>query len=189
MPRAVQHLEEAVKIAPDFYHAHNNLGVAYLRLQRFRDAEKQYRIAKELNPRDEHPLVNIAILFITESDSKRSEGRTVYGKLLDEAMDSLDEAIKIKPASATAHFYLGTAYYKSDFYNEAEESLKKACDLDPKLSVARLMLVNVYMKQKRWNNLVEQIDIFIKENPNAKERKPMEELRQKITKELNPPLK
>jgi Flp pilus assembly protein TadD len=186
---AIQHLEGAIKIAPDFYHAHNNLGVAYLRLQRFRDAEKQYRIAKELNPRAEQPLVNLAILFITESDSRRSEGRDVYGKLLDEAMDSLDEAIKMKPASATAHFYLGTAYYKSDFYNEAEASLKKAVQLDSKLSVARLMLVNVYLKQKRWNNLVEQIDIFIKDNPNAKERKPMEELRQKITKELNPPLK
>jgi tetratricopeptide (TPR) repeat protein len=189
MSRSVQHLEEAIKIAPDFYHAHNNLGVAYLRLQRFRDAEKQYRIATELNPRAEQPLVNLAILFITESDSRRSEGRDVYGKLLDDAMDSLDEAIKIRPASATAHFYLGTAYYKSDFYNEAEQSLKKACELDPKLAVGRLMLVNVYLKQKRWNNLVEQIDIFVKDNPNAKERKAMEELRQKITKELNPPLK
>jgi len=187
--RAIQHLEEAIKIAPDFYHAHNNLGVAYLALQRFRDAEKQYRIAKELNPSAQQPLVNLGILFITESDSRRAEGRDVYGKLLDDAMDSLDEAIKMKPGSATAHFYLGTAYYKSDFFKEAEESLKKACELDPTLSVARLMLVNVYLKQKRWNDLVAQIDIFIKQNPNAKERKPMEELREKITKELNPPLK
>ena len=187
--RAIQHLEEAVKIAPDFYHAHNNLGVAYLALQRFRDAEKQYRIAKELNPSAQQPLVNLAILFITESDSRRSEGRDVYGKLLDDAMDSLDAAIKIRPGSATAHFYLGTAYYKSEFYKEAEQSLKKACELDSSMSVARLMLVNVYLKQKRWNDLVEQLDIFIKQNPNAKERKAMEDLRQKITKELNPPLK
>jgi Flp pilus assembly protein TadD len=187
--RAIQHLEEAVKIAPDFYHAHNNLGVAYLALQRFRDAEKQYRIAKELNPSAQQPLVNLAILFITESDSRRSEGRDVYGKLLDDAMDSLDAAIKIRPGSATAHFYLGTAYYKSEFYKEAEQSLKKACELDSTMSVARLMLVNVYLKQKRWNDLLEQIDIFIKQNPNAKERKPMEDLRQKITKELNPPVK
>jgi tetratricopeptide (TPR) repeat protein len=180
--KAIKHLEEAVKLAPDFYHAHNNLGVAYLKAQRFPDAEREYQRARELNPRADQPLVNLAVLYITQSDLRREEGREVFGKFLDDAMDKLDEAIKLRPQSAVAHYYLGTAYYKSDFYDEAETTFKKARQLDPAMGNARLMLVNVYIKLKRWNDVAEQIDAFIQENPKAQERKAMEDLRQKLPK-------
>ena len=185
--KTVKHLEEAIKLAPNFYHAHNNLGVAYVKLERYRDAEKHYRRARELNPNADQPLLNLAMMFIAESDLHREEGRHVYGKLLDAAMDNLDEAIKMRPSSAPAHFYLGTAYYKSDFLSEAEASLKKAGNLDPKMPGPQLMLINVYVKQKRWKDVISQIDVFLKDNPRAEERPRMQELRQKLAKELSIP--
>jgi len=184
--KAIRLFEEAIKIAPDFYHAHNNLGVAYVRMSRYEEAEAEYKKARELNPKVDQPLLNLALLYITQADARRAEGRPVYGKLLDDAMDLLDAAIKIKPNSAYAHYYLGTAYYKSEFYEEAEKSLKRAGELDPRLSNVRLMLINVYIKQQQWNEVVAQIDAYLKENPKAEERKNMEELRLKIVKSLSP---
>ena len=102
-------------------------------------------------------------------------------------MDSLDQAIKLKPRSAVAHYFLGTAYYKSDFFEEAEVSLKKSWELDPSFSKTGVMLVNLYTKQRRLKDALEQIDAFIRENPQAEERKTMEELRQKIAKGIEPP--
>jgi len=182
--KAILHFEQAIQLAPEFYHAYNNLGVAYAKIQRYADAERAYRRAGKINPKAHQPLLNLGVLFITESDEHREEGRQVYGKYLDDAMDCLDEAIKLKPQSAMAHYFLGTAYYKSDFFEEAEESLKKAHDLDPSFSKTRIMLVNVYTRQKKLKEALEQIDAFLKENPKAEERPAMEDLRRKIVKAL-----
>lgn len=183
---AVKFLEEAVKLAPDFYHAQNNLGVAYLKLNRFRDAEAAYRHAMDINPKAQQPLINLGILFITEADARKEEGRPVAGKLLDDAMDALDAAIKIKPRSAVAHFYLGTAYYKSEFFDESETSLKKAQEYDPNMANVRVMLVNLYIKQRRFADALKQIDAFLREYPKAEERLSMQDLRAKIAKGLEP---
>jgi Flp pilus assembly protein TadD len=183
---AIKQLEEAVRIAPDFYHAQNNLGVAYLKVNRFADAEKAYKAARQINPSATQPQLNLGILYITEADARKQEGKAVFGKLLDDAMDSLDAVIKLKPRSAVAHFYLGTAYYKSDFFEEAEESFKKAREYDPAMSNVCLMLVNLYVKQRRLNDALKQIEAFLKDFPKAEERASMEDLRAKISKSLSP---
>jgi tetratricopeptide (TPR) repeat protein len=86
-----------------------------------------------------------------------------------------------------SHYYLGTAYYKSDFYEEAESSLQKAFSIDPTFVGTRVMLVNVYLKQKRLKDALAQIDAFIKEHPKAEERRAMEDLRQKVVKGIETP--
>jgi tetratricopeptide (TPR) repeat protein len=183
--KAIQMLEEATKIAPQFYQAHNNLGVAYQRLNRYRDAEREYRLARQLNPRAQQPLLNLGILFIQESDGRRAEGQPIYGKILDDALDVLDEAIKVKPWSALAHYYSGTAYYKSEFYEEAEIALKKAIDLDSTMAAARLMLVNIYAKQAKWQDALQHLDSYLRDNPKASDRDTIEEMRAKVVRNLS----
>ncbi|MBI4474063.1 MAG: tetratricopeptide repeat protein [Acidobacteria bacterium] len=187
--KAMKRLEEAVKIAPDFYHALNNLGVLYQRASRYRDAEKVYRHASTLNPRASQPLINLGSLFIEEAETKMSESRQVWGKLLDDAMDILEQSIKMNPRSAVAYYYLGTAYYKSTFYEEAESNLKRAHQLDSTMGAVRLMLANVYIKQQRWQEVLEHLNLFLQENPNSADRPAVEELRAKIVKGLESPRK
>ncbi len=183
--KAIGHFEQAIKIAPEFYHAFNNLGVAYVKMRRYKDGETAYRRAIELNPKAEQPQLNLGVLLITESDLHRSEGRDVWGKYLDDAMDCLDEAIKLSPRSAAAHFFLGTAYYKSDFFDDAEKTLKVALEMDPAFVNTRIMLINVYTRQRRFKDALEQVDAFLRENPKAEERPAMQELRQKIVKNID----
>ncbi len=185
--KAIPHLEEAVKVAPDFFDAWNNLGMAYVRKDRFQDGEAAFRHAHEINPKSHQPLMNLAIAYIALSDKHRAEGREVYGKYLDDAMDNLDAAIKLRPQSAMSHYYLGTANYKSGFYPEAESSLKTSLDLNPDYGATRIMLVNVYVRQHRLKDAMSQIDAFIKEHPKADERPAMEDLRQKIAKGIETP--
>src|SRR5437867_7308968 len=66
--KAAEHLELAVSLAPDFYSAHNGLGIAYQKLQRYRDAEKEFNQARELNARSVDPLVNLGSMFIQEAE-------------------------------------------------------------------------------------------------------------------------
>jgi tetratricopeptide (TPR) repeat protein len=182
--RAIQHMEEAIKLAPDFYQAHNNLGVFYQRMERYEDAAKEYKEARELNPRASEPLVNMGSLFIQESDSHRNEGDVIVGRILDDALDILEEAVKMDPRSAVGYYYLGSAYYKSDFFAEAEQNLLRSQRLDPKSKGVRLMLINVYMKTGKWEDVLAQLNAYISENPKASDRAQMEQMRAKVVEGL-----
>ncbi|HYR45223.1 MAG TPA: carboxypeptidase regulatory-like domain-containing protein, partial [Terriglobia bacterium] len=46
---AIKLLQEAIRVAPNFYHAHNNLGLLYQSLKRYMDAETEYKRSRELN--------------------------------------------------------------------------------------------------------------------------------------------
>jgi Tfp pilus assembly protein PilF len=177
--RAIELLAGVIKLAPDFYGAHNTLGTLYQKTGRFRDAETEYRLARELNPRNSDPLVNLGSLFIEEAVARSRDGKEVVGKILDTALDTLEEAIKIK-RSAMAYYFLGTAYYRSNFHEEAETNLKQALELDRQLAVAHLMLANVYMKQRQWPSALEHLDVYLTDNPNATDPHTVEDTRTKV---------
>jgi tetratricopeptide (TPR) repeat protein len=178
---AIKLLEEAIQLAPGFFHAHNNLGIIYQSMKRYSEAEREYKLSRQLNPRTERPLVNLGSLYIDQSNMRTGdEGST--GKLLDQALDALEEAVKLNPRSAIGFFLLGQANYRSDFLEEAESAFKKTLDLDPRIAASRLMLANVYVKLHKWDEVIENLDAYLKENPKATDRANVEEMRARIVK-------
>ena len=177
--KAIELLTSVVKLAPDFSNAHNSLGTVYQKESRFNEAESEYRRARELNPRSADPLVNLGSLYIDEAAARSSEGQTVVGKLLDDALDILEESLKIK-RSPVAYYFLGTAYYKSNFYEEAETNFKHALEMEPHYPAGRLMLANIYIKQRRWASALEHLDAYLIENPKAMDRVQIEQTRSKV---------
>lgn len=180
---AVKLLEEAIQIAPTFFHAHNNLGLLYQSMKRYDDAEREYKRSKELSPRSERPLVNLGSLYIELAGQKGSDEES-KGKLLDDALDSLEAAVKLNARSALAQFLLGQANYKSDFLEEAQAAFTKARDLDPHMTSARLMLANVYMRLEKWQDVLDTLDSYLKDNPKATDRANVENMRARIAKNL-----
>ena len=181
--KAMELLLSVVRLAPDFYSAHNTLGTLYQRKNRFREAETEYRRARELNPRAADPLVNLGSLFIEEAASRAKEGEEVVGKILDNALDILEESLKLK-RSALAYYFLGTAYFRSSFFKEAEANLKRAIEVDPHLANGRLMLANLYIKQRQWPKALEQLDTYLSENPKAVDRTQVEDTRSKVVQRI-----
>jgi|SRR5579883_1151802 len=180
--KAIELLVGVVKLAPDFYNAHNTLGTQYQKVVRFTDAEAEYRRARELNPKSADPLVNLGSLFIDEAAAHTGE-REVTGKFLDDALDILEESLKLK-RSAMAYFLLGTANYKSSFYEEAEDNFKRSLNIDAHLAASRLMLANLYMKQRKWQMALDDLDIYLKENPKAPDVAQIQETRSKVAQRL-----
>ena len=180
-PRALEHLEKATKLAPDFYEAQNNLGAQYLRLKRHTEAETAFEKARKLSPTAAEPLLNLGGLYYQEGESlgdsgKAEESVVAFGK----AVDFLEEAIRRSPASAQAHHYLGAALYKTSTYERAETVLHDALKLDSNLGDIRLTLFNVYMKQSRYAEALEQVTVFLKQNPKAPQRESLERTKEQL---------
>lgn len=181
--KATDLLTDVIKSAPDHYAAHNTLGTLYQKAGRFRDAEAEYRHARELNPRSPDPLMNLGNMFIEEAGTRGADGTRVVGKILDDALDILEEALKIK-RSAMGYYLLGTAYYKSAFYEEAEANLKHAVEMDAHLGSSHLMLANLYMKQQKWQGALEQLDTYLNGNPKASDHSQVQQTREKVAQRL-----
>ena len=180
--KAIELLAAALKLAPDFYSAHNTLGTLYQRASRFHEAEDEYRQARELNPKSPAPLVNLGSLYIDEAAAQAGD-RAAAGKILDDALDILEESLKMD-RSATAYYFLGVANYRSSFYEEAEYNLKRALALNAHMPASRLMLANVYMKQRNWRSALETLDTYLIENPKAADRAQVEETRAQVARRV-----
>jgi tetratricopeptide (TPR) repeat protein len=161
---AIKHFEEAVKLAPEFFQAYNELGILYRRAGRAEDAETAFLRAHYLNDSSADPLINLTGLYI-DADKP------------DDAVATGEKAIKRNGRSAPAFLNLGMALYKLAKLDRAEAVLKKALELAPKMAQVRLMLANVYLKLRRYDNVMEQLDTYLAENPKGEHREAVEEMR------------
>jgi tetratricopeptide (TPR) repeat protein len=182
---AIKLLEEAIHLAPNFFRAHNNLGILYRSTRRYADAEAEFKRSHDLNPKSDAPLSNLGSLYIEEAGLK--EDQEAAGVVLDQALDSLEQAVKLNPRSASAYFLLGQANYRSSFFQEAEAAFKKGMEIDPNLSAALLMLANVYVKQERWPEVLDLLDTYLRDNPKAADRASVEAWRDSVAKRLQVP--
>ena len=166
---AIKDLRQAVELAPTFYQAHNELGLAYRESGRNDDAEKEFITAHELNSTGFAPLLNLTTLYLDENEP-------------DRAVTTGEEAVKVKSHSAPAFFNLGVALYKTSRLDRAEAALKRALELAPRMPNVRLMLANVYLKLHRYDSTLDQLNSYIAENPHGQQLEAVQRMREELMK-------
>ena len=87
--KAVEDLEHAVAEEDMTFGLANNLGVAYLALENFKQAEKNFLIAATLNPKYPLAFFNLATLYLRTGE-------------LDKAADYFQKYLKLKPEDMSA---------------------------------------------------------------------------------------
>jgi Tfp pilus assembly protein PilF len=167
--QAMKSFETAIKIAPEFYQAHTELGILYKEAGRVDDAETEFIKAHELNRKNIEPLLNLTTLYIDENKPER-------------AVSASEEAVKANSRSAPAFLNLGIALYKAAMLDKAEVALKRALELAPKMAAVRLMLANVYLKLRQYDNLMEQLNTYIAENPHGEQLQAVVQMRDQLLK-------
>src|SRR6266850_361586 len=184
--KIIERLERALKLAPDFYEARNTLGVQYLRMQKYREAETAFERARDLNPNAAEPVINLGTIYYQEGEIQSDAGRAeeAAGRF-QKAVGFLEEAIRRNPLSAPAHNYLGAALYKIASYERAESMLNRALQLDEELQQAHLTLINIYTRQSRLDEALDKINTYLKKNPDSPQRATLQGIKEKIEKALN----
>lgn len=150
---AVKQLTKAVQEAPDFYSAHLLLGDQLLKLNRFDDALSSYTKALELKPDRAEPLGGIGATLVQQ-------------RKYTEALPRLRRVVEMgKPTSAT-YLYLGLAETMTGDLTSGESNLKRAFEMNPS-PITRIYLANLYELKGDPAAAIEQLQAFLKENPNA----------------------
>jgi len=144
--------KKSIELAPDFYPAHNELGLAYMAKSDFPSAQKQFEEVVRLSQSDAEGSLNLANVFLLT-------------KRYDEALKCVQEGLRRQPTSAVGEFILGSIYQRTGLLPEAERSLRRALELDPQMEKVHLQLVNVYLAQNNKPQAVAELQAFLKAFP------------------------
>ena len=116
--------QHSVRISPNDFKAHSNLGVTLKKLGRLRDAEASYRKAIRLNP------------TYAPAHSNLGNALQEIGRLSD-AEDSYRKAIELKSDYAQAYSNLGNVLQALGDMRDAEYSYREAIRLKPDYAEAK----------------------------------------------------
>lgn len=145
---AISHYQKAVKIGPDFYPAHNNLGSDYLSMLNFAGARKEFEEVIRMNQSDAAGYFNLANVC------------TLMGQVGD-AKQYLAEGMRREPDSAFGHFLQGSLEMRTGQYEQAEAALRHAIQLSPTMAQARLQLVNLLVQRGKKDDAVTELRAFV----------------------------
>jgi tetratricopeptide (TPR) repeat protein len=149
---AIEHYQKAIRLAPQFYAAHNNLGSDYLGKSQFPEAQQQFEQVVKENPSDAAGYFNLGNLFLLTQQ-------------LDKGQQWVEQGLSKQPDSAFGHFLQGSLYARSGKPSQAEASLRRCLELDPIMSKAHLALVNLYLQQRRKDDAASELRAFLKASP------------------------
>ena len=150
---AIKHYQEAIKAAPQFYLAHLEMADQCLKLSRLDQAAAAYLKAKELRPERSEPVSGLAVTLIQQQK-------------YPEAVSQLQAVIEMGKQSSVTYLYLGLGETMTGDYAAAEKDLKRAFEMS-KAPVARIYLANLYELTGEPQKAIEQLQAFLKENPDA----------------------
>jgi len=154
---AAGRLQRAVKVAPRFSAAWNQLGTMAYQRRRYGDAEANFRKALEADPEAFEPLVNLGGVLL-------NLGRP------GEAVAYNQQAVARRPNSALANSQLGLTWFELGDGGEAEKYLKAAIRLDPAhFSHPQLTLAEIYLQRGDRAKAVAVLRQFVELHPDAPE--------------------
>ncbi len=150
---ALQHLREAVRLAPDVAAGHSNLGNALVQLGRNDEAIQNYERALALRPDLAPAHYNIAVVL-------GEAGRT------DEAEKHYRKALELDPKLLGAHGDLGNLLLLSGRLDEAEQHYRRALELRPNDPSVNTSLGNIRYRQGRLKEALRYFELALAADPN-----------------------
>ncbi|HKP13018.1 MAG TPA: tetratricopeptide repeat protein, partial [Blastocatellia bacterium] len=155
--KAIEQLNEAVKLYPTFWQALNELGLVYMRQKQFDKAEPPLRKATELAPEAFLPQLNFGILMNQKKDYVT-------------AATALQRAVQKEATSGVAHFHFGKALVNLGAYPRAEKELLQALNIGGEFTVeAHRYLGAAYIEMNNKPRAIEQLEQYLSLAPKAKD--------------------
>jgi len=152
---ALSDFQRALSIAPTYFEASYQLGVAYLTLGNLPDAEAAFR--KSISSSGDTyapPDIRLGSLLLDRSSFAESERLIRKGITLD-------------PNFWLGHYELGRALLNQNHLPEALSAAEEARLLAPSAPIVYRLLSNIHLLQKNYPALIEDLNSYIELDPES----------------------
>jgi protein O-mannosyl-transferase len=144
---------QTLKVSPDAIHIRENLGVVDWDHGDVTGAERQWRMALQINPNDPIALNNLGLVF-----AKR--------KQYAEASHYFRQAMLKKPDYTDPHLNLGSLELDLEEYEDAEQQLRAAAALSPLVPSCHNKLGKLYLEEGRFSEAEREFSRSVSVDPN-----------------------
>lgn len=169
--QGLETLKKAIEIFPLYFDALELLGMEYVIEREFESAIPVLTKAIEVNRRSYQSQYALAV---AQYNLKQST----------QALDSMRRAITLNQGSAEANLWLGMLLRQTGKLDEAETYLKQADKLgESKLPEAHWQLALLYNQLKRYKEAADELELFLKVQPNSKDTELIKKLIERFRKQ------
>lgn len=166
--KGLAEIEQALQISPNYFDALNRLGNEYVQRKEFQKALPHLIKAIDINQRSFSSFYALAY-------AAYQLGHT------PEAVEAARASTVIKPASISAQLLYGTVLRINGNYDKAEKTLIQAKTLSKKpFAQVHWQLALLYNKLGRNREAVEQLETYLKINPDSPDKKEVQDLIAKL---------
>jgi protein O-mannosyl-transferase len=190
LTEARAHLEQSLKLRPNYADGHHDLGTILVRQKDFAGAKEQFLLALKTKPND--PFIwnalGLARAHLGEMDQAISDYRYAltlnpnYAYALanlgaallvrgntDEAINVCEKALTFQPNNAETHATLGAALWNTGQVTESIAQNRKAIEINPNLRDARFNLALALSRDRHYVEAIEQFQYLLRMNPEDNE--------------------
>ncbi len=150
--KAIDHLNKAIAIYPQYSAAYNDLGVCYGRLKQEDKQREALLKAISVNDHCIPALVNLAHMEMKDNH------------LLD-AVESLNKAIQTDPTNVEALSLLTQVEYMQGHYDQAIIDAHKVHGLAHHYSIVHYTAASALQKENRIPEAIVELEVFLQEEP------------------------
>ncbi|HYK90573.1 MAG TPA: tetratricopeptide repeat protein [Acidobacteriota bacterium] len=161
--KAMSHLEEAIKIAPDYADALNNLGTYYHRQGDYAKSIEYFDKVTKLDPGFYGGWVNLAGSLISKGQFR-------------EALEANKRAYGLRPKDIQVVSQMALNYFYLHDLSQAREYFERVIKMDPASPIEpQLYLVHIALAEQHKDEAARYIREFLKVHPNAPQAQRMKE--------------
>ena len=164
--------QDVIVIAPDYYEAYYQIGMTYLELARRDDAENNFRKSMELSKNTYgEPVIGMGTILLDKADNAGGEKMIRRG-------------LELSPNFWLGYYELGRACLAENQLAEAKKAGEQARSLMPNAPITYRLLANVHMREKDYPALLEDIDAYLKIDPNSPAGAHAKEMRAEVIQKI-----
>jgi hypothetical protein len=164
--------QQAISVAPDYYEAHYQVAMAYLTLGNRGEAEKSFRKSVDVSG-DTYAEADVGLGTMMLDRGSLSEGEK-----------TIRRGIQLNPNLWLGPYELGRALLNEKRISEAQVSAEHARLLAPSVPIVYRLLSNIHLKEKDYPALLQDIDAYLKLDPNSPAGIRAKQLREQVQQKI-----
>ena len=164
--------QQAISLAPGYYEAHYQLAMAYLALGNSGEAEKSFRKSIEVSG-DKYGQADVRLGTMLLDQGKATEGEK-----------AIRRGIQLDPSFWLGYYELGRALLNQKRIRDAQDSAEHAQLLAPGTAMVYRLLANIHLQQKDYAALLQDIDEYLRLDPESPAGLRAKELRAQIQQKM-----
>ena len=165
--------EQAVSVAPSYYEAYREIAVAQLSIGSADEAIKSFRKSIEVS-KDSYGDADVGLgtLLVEKGELEAGE-------------KAIRRGVELNPNSWMGFFELGKLDLNRNRLGSSLQSAERARMLSPNSPVVYRLLANIHLRQKNYQDLLADLDAYLKLDPTSPAGVRAKEMREQIQRELD----